>query len=198
MPADQLVHLGYASELSHTDVPLTVPFGGQAVEEVLAGPEDDSDRHRVVLAGRLLVSPSPIGWADNQAVDFNTRRIHGVCTVDSFWGVSAFRVTGTLRISDSGKTQEKIQIDLTAERVSGFDAGGWTLSFESDQPDETSAFLGGTASYHDVINTSLLLPMEIEGFARGQQTEMRFRAIGDGFYYASFLAAGESLGGAEG
>jgi ribosomal peptide maturation radical SAM protein 1 len=192
VPVDQLVHVGHVSELDGTGSPATAPvtFGGKAVDEVLARPEDDSDRYQVVLAGSLI-----------RTVDGDTEVIHGVCSVDSFWGVSAFRLTGTVRRRDSGQTQ----LYLSAQRLSGFDAGQWTLSFASDQSDPShtpSAVLSGTASYNDTVNTALSLRMEIEGFAphnqHGQPLEMRFRATGEGFYYASFLASGESLGGAEG
>ena len=188
VPADQLVHLGHASELDSKDVSAPVAFGGQAVEDLLTGPEDDSDRYWVVLVGNLM---RPL----QQSVDTTTETVHGVCTVDSFWGVSAFRITGTIRRDDRGQTQ----LDLTAERLSGFDAGPWTLSFASDQSDSTSTVLSGTASYHDGINTALPMSLKLEGFVPHEtQTEMRFRATGEGFYYASFLASGESLGGAEG
>lgn len=202
VPADQLLHLGHASERDFTDVPSTAAraFGGKAVDDVLAGPADDSDRHRVVLAGNLICTPS----FGNPSVDSDAEDIHGVCVVESFWGVSAFRVAGTVKIHGV----EKTRLDLTAERVSGFDAGSWTLSFEhgqTGQSDARSAVLSGTALYRDAINTSLPMSMELAGLSPqdrtieiGETREIRFRATGDGFLYASFLASGESLGGAEG
>jgi hypothetical protein len=86
-----------------------------------------------------------------------------------------------------------IRLHLTAERVSGFESGSWTLSFASE-PHGCS----GTAQYRDATNPLLLLRMEIDGLTSHEpSSEIRFRATGDGFRYASFLASGESLGGAE-
>ncbi len=217
VPADELAHLahpahlahlGSASELGLADLPSTAPvaFGGKAVNYVLAGPADDSERHRVVLAGSLICTPS----SGDHAVDSgqsDIEAVHGVCVVESFWGVSAFRVAGTVQIHSG----EKTRLDLAAERVSGFDAGSWTLSFEhnqhnqSGQSDATNTAFSGTALYRDAINTSLSMRMELAGLNPqdspieiGDTREIRFKATGDGFLYASFLASGESLGGAEG
>ena len=205
VPADQLLHLGHASELDGKNAIATAPvaFGGQAVHDVLAGPADDSERHRVVLAGSLIrtLSSGNPSVDSGQSDHFDIETVHGVCVVESFWGVSAFRVAGTVQIHSA----ENTRLDLTAERVSGFDAGPWTLSFEHNQSDATSAVLSGTALYRDAINTSLPMNIEIEGLSpqdrtikMGETREIRFGATGDGFLYASFLASGESLGGAEG
>ena len=176
------------------------------MNDVLAGPADDSERHRVVLAGSLICTPS----SGDHSVDSgqsDIEAVHGVCVVESFWGVSAFRVAGTVQIHSG----EKTRLDLAAERVSGFDAGSWTLSFEHNQPDQsgqsdaTNTAFSGTALYHDAINNSLSMRMELAGLNPqdspieiGETREIRFKATGDGFLYASFLASGESLGGAEG
>jgi hypothetical protein len=109
--------------------------------------------------------------------------------IESFWGVSAFRLTGNLQMRQGGPTR----LYLTAERISGFESGSWTLSFASDPH-----ACGGTAQYRDKTNPSLPLRMEIDGLTSHELSpEIRFSAVGDGFRYASFLASGESLGGAE-
>ena len=182
VPGHQVVRI----HPSLTDTPSTpaATFGNAVIDDVMAGPPDDSDRDQVILQGSLVCAGS--ADADKASIDCE---VSGVGVVESFWGVSAFRLTGDLQMRQG----EPIRLHLTANRVSGFESGAWTLSFESDPPS-----CSGTAQYHDATNPSLSIHMEINGLSSsGPSTEIRFRATGDGFRYASFLASGESLGGAE-
>ena len=187
---DQVVHI--APRLNDKPDAGIVAFGGAAIDDVLAGPPDDSDRYQVVLTGQIL----RISRISRMSTD-DTQGIDGVCVVESFWGVSAFRLSGTVQMAQGKPTR----LALTAERVSGFEAGPWTLEFESGDHgsiDAAGARLSGDAHYHDAVNPSLPLRMAVEALtAPDGSRQMRFSATGEGFYYASFLAAGESVGGAE-
>ena len=181
-PADQVVRI--SPNLTDTPSPPAATFGGAVIDDVLAGPPDDSDRYQVILQGSLVCT------APAHAEDASTDRVvSGVGVVESFWGVSAFRLTGNLQMRQG----EPIRLHVTAARVSGFESGSWTLSFASD-PHTFS----GTAQYRDETNPSLPVRMEIDGLTLHEPSpDIRFNATGDGFRYANFLASGESLGGAE-
>jgi len=180
--ADPVVHLA-----PDPNNPMAAPdaaFGGAVIDDVLAGPPDDSDRCRVVLRGRLVrLTPK---------VD-----IDGLCVVESSWGTVVFRLSGALHMGQG----ERLQLALTAERVSGFDTGPWTLAFESDDLgviDAPGVCISGRAHYQDAANPSLLLRMEIDHLTSlDGANDIHFKATGDGFYFASFLASGTNVGGSE-
>ncbi len=182
VPKDHVVNL--AADLNTLVVASEVTFGGAAVQDVLAGPPDSSDRCRVILRGCIL----------HQAP---TDDLDGVCIVESSWSTTVFRLSGALHMTSG----ERTRLDLTAERVSGFDTGSWTLAFESDEvgfSDVPVASVCGRAQYSDAVNPSLSLLMEMTGLTSGGAgDEIHFKATGDGFYLASFLTSGTSIGGSE-
>ena len=191
VPAAQVVTI--SPPVEHA-LPLPVPtFGGAAIDAVLSGPRDDSDRYHVVLQANLFRATTPL-----QAGTTTGSTLDGVGVVESFWGVSAFRLTGTVTTQPG----EPVLLELTAARVSGFDGGPWTLSFQTDEPwrgEQTSPVLAGAARYSDTVNPALSMCLDLTGLTTdGPLLACRFRATGEGFRYASFLASGESLGGAEG
>ncbi len=185
---DQIVHITPEPNVRAT--PTELIFGSTAIDEALAGPPDDNDRYQVVLNGSLTYTSTD----DCRSTDV---KIDGVCVVESFWGVSACRLSGLLQKSQGTQTR----LELTAERVSGFESGPWTLVFKSDDDtaiDIPDTCISGAAHYHDEVNSELLLRMEIDRTTQqGDLHEVHFMASGDGFRFASFLASGESVGGAE-
>ncbi len=182
VPADQVVHV--APDLNHGTAVRSLGFGGAVIDDVLAGPPDDSDRCRVALRGRLF-RLAPEGTMD------------GVCVVESSWGTSVFRLSGALHMGQG----ERTRLEVTAERISGFDAGPWKLAFESDDLgviDTPESCISGHAHYADAVNPFLQLRMEIDGLTSPVGADdIHFRATGDGFYFASFFAEGTSVGGSE-
>jgi hypothetical protein len=180
--ADPVVHL--APDLHHPMATPDAAFGGAVIDDVLAGPPDDSDRCGVVLRGRLVrLAPQ---------VD-----IDGLCVVESSWGTVVFRLSGALYLGQG----ERLRLALTAQRVRGFDTGPWTMAFESDALgvlDAPESCLSGQAHYQDAANSSLRLRMEIAHLTSlDGADEIHFKATGDGFYLASFLASGTNVGGSE-
>lgn len=167
-------------------------FGNMASEALLARPQDDVDRYHVVLRATLFcATPAP------QPLPLQEEVLDGVGVVESFWGVSTFRLHGTV----SQQPGAALQLALTATRVSGFDAGGWTLAFQAEVaggPASTPDCIVGQAHYHDAVNPALQLHVALTGWRATDPTvACQIHATGEGFRYASFLAAGESLGGAE-
>lgn len=188
VPAAHVVTLALPED---TVLPQATPaFREEPIAALLAGPPDTSERYQVIVQASVFSTPSV-----PQAV---VREIDGVGVVESFWGVSAFRLTGTITLQPGAP----VQLALSAARVSGFDGGAWTLSCRSDASwggAATPPVLTGTADYHDPVNPALSMRLELTGLSADDPTcTCSFRATGEGFRYASFLAAGESLGGSEG
>jgi len=191
VPAAQVVSI--TPPIDAAQPPPATALGGAAVDRVLAGPRNTSDRYHVVIQASLF-STTPA----RQSLPSTVRQLDGVGVVESFWGTSAFRITGTLTL----QCGEPARLELTAERVSGFDAGGWTLSFCSDHPwvgDNMPTAIAGQAHYSDAVNPALSMHLDITGLlAHDAALACQLSATGEGFHYASFLASGETLGGAEG
>jgi len=167
-------------------------FGEAVIDDVLAQPPHALDRYHMVLQASLFPA-----LCTQEEMPSSVQMLDGVGVVESFWGVSAFRLTGTV----SGQCGEPIRLDLTAQRLSGFDSGGWTLSFQSDEPwrhENIPTALTGQAQYCDTVNPALPMHLEMTGLIAPDTAQAcQIRATGEGFHYASFLASGESLGGAE-
>ena len=191
VPATQVVSIPPHSD-GIPPVPAPV-FGDTVIDEALAKPQHTIDRYHMVLQASLFpATPAQPGMPSS------VRALDGVGVVESFWGVSAFRLTGTA----SGQCGKPIRLELTAQRLSGFDSGGWTLSFQADEPwgsDSVPSPIVGQAHYCDAVNPSLPMRLAMTGLMADDLTlACQLRATGEGFRYASFLASGESLGGAEG
>jgi ribosomal peptide maturation radical SAM protein 1 len=113
----------------------------------------------------------------------DTCDVQGICVVESFWGTTSYRLQGQLH-----KTGQKHHMQASLERLSGFASGCCSLS--ADIISNGS----GKLYYNDGANNALMLN------ATHRHTDNQLQQIqaeGCGFRYASFLASGESLGGAE-
>lgn len=182
VPAAQVVALTPPAE--HV-LPTALPtFGSPAIDAILAGPFEPGERSHVVIQAQLFGTAS------------TPQEVDGVGVVESFWGVSAFRLRGSLTVQPG----QPPRLELHATRVSGFDGGTWSLVFEAATPwtGEAQAVTTGTAHYQDAVNPDLPLHVALSGLGAHDTLTVQMRASGDGFRYASFLASGESLGGAEG
>ncbi|WP_045857733.1 RiPP maturation radical SAM C-methyltransferase [Teredinibacter purpureus] len=109
--------------------------------------------------------------------------VQGICVVESFWGTTSYRLQGQLY-----KTGQKHRMEATLERLSGFASGSCSLSV--DITSNTS----GELQYNDGANNTLILNAT---HCHIDNQRYNIQAQGCGFRYASFLASGESLGGAE-
>ena len=105
--------------------------------------------------------------------------------MESFWGATTYELNGLLKYSDNKLSGMKVSM----QRISGFASGVCSLSLVS------KGGKTGELVYQDGVNTSLALMATIQSDADDEK--ITIKAEGCGFKYASFLASGESLGGAE-